>query len=624
MELAKPHGGGGGYALPSGKSAAVNPLVEELGMPDTPTPSNWENPTLLEIALEEGEPKSTENAPNPLREAVETRARSSVLRPPKRLGGKGGLRTPLGDIGRQIQSLASDVSKVDKEERAQQGALESLCAQLTEAFGALKDEQREKEMVYLQRFTALEQKVIAQGKEIEMLRADRGRKQPDRQVQVGGQDKEVGQLHAGRKAPAPVSPVVTPQAPKPAGSAVNAREPCPTTPVAFDTRSQRQPGGRTQRSYATAARSAASKSQEWQTVAPRSTRGPPRPTTTSPSEPNGLRPVREKNKEARRLLFRREGGLDAPEAEREEVILALNRALAKKSLPAFIRVVDARYTRTGALSVLLERGSLGTMLIPHYRDVLVAAARQADRTVISVELPEQWYKIKVHGVPTRRYFHLGLGLAREEIELGTGFKLMRDPVWLRNPQDIEGRGSTMVVTVGSHEEFRKILTNGIRFGGTRYRTELFWELGADTVCPRCCGIGHKNFRACGDRPPRCFICAEAHEGSEHACKVVNCSAKPGTPCQHSPAKCGNCGGPHPATAGTCPKVRDARRRLTVISRQDPMVQDPEHTPEPAESESGLETGPETSPQPEHAQEEDIDMGVEPQSPELATSTASTC
>jgi hypothetical protein len=45
------------------------------------------------------------------------------------------------------------------------------------------------------------------------------------------------------------------------------------------------------------------------------------------------------------------------------VILALNRALAKKNLPAFIRVVDARYTWTGALSVLLERGSLGTMLI---------------------------------------------------------------------------------------------------------------------------------------------------------------------------------------------------------------------------------------------------------------------
>jgi hypothetical protein len=96
--------------------------------------------------------------------------------------------------------------------------------------------------------------------------------------------------------------------------------------------------------------------------------------------------------------------------------------------------------------------------------------------VISVELPEQWYKVKVHGVPTQRYFHLGLGLAREEIELGTGLKLMGDPIWLRNPQDIEGRGSTIVVAVGSHEDFRKILINGnygIRFGGTRYRTELF-------------------------------------------------------------------------------------------------------------------------------------------------------
>jgi hypothetical protein len=45
MELAEPHSGGGGHALPSGKNTAMNPLVEELDMPETPTPSTWENPT---------------------------------------------------------------------------------------------------------------------------------------------------------------------------------------------------------------------------------------------------------------------------------------------------------------------------------------------------------------------------------------------------------------------------------------------------------------------------------------------------------------------------------------------------------------------------------------------------
>ena len=51
--------------------------------------------------------------------------------------------------------------------------------------------------------------------------------------------------------------------------------------------------------------------------------------------------------------------------------------------------------------------------------------------MISVELPEQWYRVKVHGVPTRRYLTLGLGLAREEIKLSTKFRLKRDPTWLR-------------------------------------------------------------------------------------------------------------------------------------------------------------------------------------------------
>lgn len=85
------------------------------------------------------------------------------------------------------------------------------------------------------------------------------------------------------------------------------------------------------------------------------------------------------------------------------MILAINRGLAKEGFPGFIRVVHMGYTATGAMTVLLEKGSLGSMLLPDYKDLLVAAARQADPAVISVELPEQWYRVKVHGVPTKHY-----------------------------------------------------------------------------------------------------------------------------------------------------------------------------------------------------------------------------
>ena len=97
-------------------------------------------------------------------------------------------------------------------------------------------------------------------------------------------------------------------------------------------------------------------------------------------------------------------------------------------------------------------------------DSLVAAARQVDPAIISVELPEQWYRVKVHGVPIKRYLSCGLGLAREEIELGTDYQLKRDPTWLRSPRELRGqKGSTIVITVGSLEEARKLLINGLAY-----------------------------------------------------------------------------------------------------------------------------------------------------------------
>jgi hypothetical protein len=216
------------------------------------------------------------------------------------------------------------------------------------------------------------------------------------------------------------------------------------------------------------------------------------------------------------------------------------------------------------------------MVIPYYRDALMAAICQADPAVVSVELSEQWHRVKVHGIPLRRYLILGLGLAREEIELSTNYRLKRDPMWLRDPKELreeDKKGSTIVVTVGSLEEARTMLINGLRFGGRRFSTEHFWQMGADSVCPRCCGIGHTSYRACGDRPPCCYICAGNHEGTEHACKVTTCQAKTGTACIHLPAKCGNCGGDHPATARLCHQIRQARQRLSKRAETSPNPRD---------------------------------------------------
>ena len=213
--------------------------------------------------------------------------------------------------------------------------------------------------------------------------------------------------------------------------------------------------------------------QEWQEVTKKKPKNRQIQAATSRSDPAKLKPAKESPKEARRLLFRREGGKAAPRSEREDVILAINRAVTKERFPAFVRV-DAGYTNTGAITILLEKGTLGSMLLPDYKDLLVTAARQADPAVISVELPEQWYHVKVHGVPIRRYLTCGLALAREEIELGTEYQLKRNPTWLQSSKELHDsnqKGSTIVITVGSLEEAWRLLINCIHFGGSRYRTE---------------------------------------------------------------------------------------------------------------------------------------------------------
>ena len=140
---------------------------------------------------------------------------------------------------------------------------------------------------------------------------------------------------------------------------------------------------------------------------------------------------------------------------------------------------------------------------------------------------------------------------------------MRDPTWIKPLEAIQTanqRFSTIVITVGSRDEARKLLANGVRFGGSRHPTSPYQEVGRDSVCTRCCGIGHRAYRACGSRPPRCTVCGGPHEARDHACNVVDCRALAGHPYSHTPSKCANCGGSHQADSPRCPKIREANRR----------------------------------------------------------------
>jgi hypothetical protein len=521
MEVLEPRGGVGMHASlldPPDRRPSL------CGGLETPTPNRWRPDTVSAPLIALSQPLAESARETTPHRALEAR---NVKRKASRVLGRATLDTDIVDTSKAFAGLLAQV------QTAYQDRLELIQTQQTEELESWKAEQQARDDLLKERIATLEN-------EVARLR---------------------GELDHARKA----TPEQT-SLPQP-----TQRE--PVVPRANDLRARVQdyvPGpkpvshNQPSSSFADVAALLATKpgGHGWQEVV-RKKKQPKRTDSSKQAHPGALTPTRNAPKEARRIVFRREQAQTAPRVDKEDIILAVNRGLAQAEFPDFVRVIDAGYSSTGAVTVLLEKGALGSMLVPVYWDLVVAAARQADPAIISAELPEQWYRVKVHGVPTRRYLNCGLVLAREEIELGTRIRLKRDPTWLRRHRDVQDstrKWSTIVVTVGSLEEARELLVHGIRFGGARYKTEHYWEVGVDTVCPRCCRLGHRSFKACGSNPPCCFICAGPHEGHEHTCRVLDCSARAGTACQHTPAKCGNCGGPHSATAGNCPARRAARKQ----------------------------------------------------------------
>ncbi|RHZ51556.1 uncharacterized protein CDV56_101122 [Aspergillus thermomutatus] len=364
MEALKPHGGG---VMDASTPVAPEEVMDVPDAPDTPTPNRWR-------------PEEMIGSLNETISLVATRSGNI----------SGSIRAP---------SRASETRNGIKRKtlkKAYQDSLEQLQAQVTEELQSWKAQQQIREGLYTGQIAELET-------EVRTLRTEL--REAQQAIQRHGVMDQTKQL-ARSQGQAQVQTELPKHTPKPSRT-LNQKQ---TTFADIAALLATTPGG-----------------QGWQEVPQKKKKLQRQADPIKQPEPSNLKPARESPKEARRLLFRREKGETALRAEREDIILAVNRRLASEGFPGFIRAVDAGYSNTGAISVLLEKKALGSMLLPNHQDLLVAAIRQADPAVISVELPEQWYRIKVHGVPIRRYLSFSLNLAREEIELGTEFRLKRDP-----------------------------------------------------------------------------------------------------------------------------------------------------------------------------------------------------
>jgi hypothetical protein len=90
---------------------------------------------------------------------------------------------------------------------------------------------------------------------------------------------------------------------------------------------------------------------------------------------------------------------------------------------------------------------------------MIITIKKIDLTVILLEVPEQWYQLKIHEVPTKQYLTLGLSLARQEIEMGSALRLKQDPTWLKGLESLRNstqKGSSIMIIIGSLVETQQV------------------------------------------------------------------------------------------------------------------------------------------------------------------------
>ena len=281
----------------------------------------------------------------------------------------------------------------------------------------------------------------------------------------------------------------------------------------------------------------------------------------------------------RRILFPRNAGQQKSEAD---LMLALNEALQQAGEMVDLRFTRVRYAPSGAISALLSEKADAGQLIPRRSNLLIRAVKAVDPAVVGIEILEHWQRLKVHGMPLERYLGEGkMEVLKREVESATGIELRALPRWLisesrlREEQTTKNKqGSAIVITVSSESEAKKLCASGLRFGGIVRVVERYWESGPSSVCMTCCGIGHERMGKCGDRKPRCVMCAGPHKLEDHQCGVTGCHKGKGKMCIHITAKCANCEGDHCANSNRCTQRHKAEldaRKYKILRKKEEKI-----------------------------------------------------
>jgi hypothetical protein len=200
-----------------------------------------------------------------------------------------------------------------------------------------------------------------------------------------------------------------------------------------------------------------------------------------------------------------------------------------------------------------------------FKKEIIQAARKADNAIINVVACESWVELKIL-VPYDRYRGKnGLDSLREAIEAENQgvaippFSMKWMKAWYNYEEQWQRgtlpRGRASVIFKVPNKSAGLRLLKEIWVAGNRFQAELFVPSKADSLCSICNMWGHSEFR-CHSRKAACGICAGEHRTVEHRCEVATCRTQ-AKACEHTVAKCPNCGEAH--------QVQDRRCRAKMAA-----------------------------------------------------------
>jgi hypothetical protein len=305
------------------------------------------------------------------------------------------------------------------------------------------------------------------------------------------------------------------------------------------------------------------KAKEWTMVAKKKNMR-----STSASAPIQNRPLKPIPIELRRLTINRNERLQPPQCDNQEIASNINRALAAAGAPNHHRTTKVYRNQARSIVVITKELVSAEELIENWHDLIINAARGADKGVTEVEASDAWIKLRVHGLPLRRFMGRGsegVMKIKEDIEAeNPGCKLLPSVRWLGNPVVLrekmrtgEKTASTAVITVKGRKAAGELTQHKAMIGGIRYTVDRYIAAGPDSMCEICCGWGHLQSKCAMPTMPRCAYCAGKHKTDAHQCPMTGCQAKAGQNCKHTKEQCANCKGTHGARSRECPLKKAA-------------------------------------------------------------------